>query len=108
MPIAMIAPMNDWTFKVVPVSRSMSKHAAEDRRNGQQDRQRQAQRLEVRGQQQEDRQHRQQQADAQSGEGLLERRNLAAQAHAQRPGAARRRRRWRAGAAAPTCPSVMP
>ena len=70
-------------------------HAAQHRGNGQHDGQRQADGLEVGGQQQEDHQNRQQQTDAQAGDGLFQRRNLAAvlDAHAFRRSARAGQRR---------------
>ena len=53
-PIAMIAPMNDWTFSVVPRDQQHQHDAREHRRNGGHHDERQPQRLEVRGQQQKD------------------------------------------------------
>ena len=53
-PIAMIAPMNDCTFSVVPVSQQHHDDAGQHGRHRRDDDQREPQRLEVRGEQQED------------------------------------------------------
>ena len=108
MPIAMIAPMKDCTFSVVPVSRSIrstphstagivSRMASASRT-----------RLEIRGQQEKIASDGEQQADAQAGERLFERRNLAPHPH-------RHAARGRAGigdspleSRPRTSPSVMP
>ena len=53
-PTAMIAPMNDWRFSVVPVSEQRQRDAGQHRRDGGDGDERQPDRLEVRRQQQED------------------------------------------------------
>ena len=53
-PIAMIAPMNDWTFSVVPRQPQHDHDAREHGRNGRDHDEGEPQRLKVRGQQQED------------------------------------------------------
>ena len=53
-PIAMIAPMNDCTFSVVRVASQHQHDAGQHGRHGRDDDERETQRLEVRGQQQED------------------------------------------------------
>ena len=83
--------------------------AAEHRRNGQNDGERQAHGLEIRREQQKDHEHRQQQPDAQSGDGLLERAE-SRRAYVHRDAARRSaRRRHSAGSIlAAASPSVMP
>ncbi len=95
-PMAMIAPMNDWMFSVVPVSQQGQGDAGEHRRHRRNADNGQPHRLEIGGQQQEDDDHRQDQADrhpllpAAAGQ---QRRTSAAWAA---PG--RGHRRWRRGA----------
>ena len=66
MPMAMIAPMNDCTLSVVPVASSITQHTAEYSGHGQDDGERQADRLEVCRQQKKDDQDGKQQADPQA------------------------------------------
>ena len=93
-PMAMIAPMNDWMFSVVPVDQQ--RHAPRPRSPpapSRRPRQRQPQRLEVGGQQQEDRR-----PPARARPSARPREHLAASAppgRAPRPSHAARRRRRR-------------
>ena len=78
MPIAMMAPMNDCTFSVVPVTSSINSTPQITAGTRRDDREGEPERLEVRRQQQEDDDDGQQQAGAQARQRLLERRHLAA------------------------------
>ena len=78
MPMAMMAPMKDWMFRVVCVTSSISSTPQTTAGHRREHRDRETEGLEVRRQQQEDHHDGEQQAGAQPREGLLQRRNLPA------------------------------
>ena len=85
-PTAMIAPMNDSMFRVVPRDPERQHDAAEDRRHRRHGRQGQPGGLEVGGQHDQDHDHGHAQADLQALEHLLHRPDLAAQLDLGPPG----------------------
>ena len=108
IPIAMIAPMNDWTFRVVPVRRSMRR--TPHRTAGIVSRMASARRTDwkLAASSRKIASDGEEQADAEAVEGLLERRDLAAHADAEAAGRSagggdRPLQQW-----APPRPSVTP